>query len=77
MNRDCEFYFQGDFKSQKEAAWAVTNFTSGGTISQLMKLIDMGFIKPMCNLLNTKDFKTVVVILDGLLNLLTVSHCVI
>lgn len=31
----------GDFKSQKEAAWAVTNFTSGGTIAQLAKLVEV------------------------------------
>ncbi|KAJ8932969.1 hypothetical protein NQ314_014300 [Rhamnusium bicolor] len=56
----------GDFKSQKEAAWAITNYTSGGTIAQLAKLVEMGALKPMCNLLNSKDYKTVVVVLDGL-----------
>lgn len=66
-------YLQGDFKSQKEAAWAITNFTSGGTISQLATLVELGVLKPMCNLLNAKDFKTVVVILDGLHNILNVS----
>lgn len=65
---------QGDFKSQKEAAWAVTNYTSGGTIPQLAKLVDMGALKPMCNLLNSKDFKTVVVILEGLNNILNVIN---
>lgn len=65
--------FQGDFKSQKEAAWAVTNYTSGGTVVQLGKLVEMGALKPMCNLLNSKDWKTVVVVLDGLTNILNVS----
>lgn len=64
----------GDFKSQKEAAWAVTNFTSGGTIPQLAKLVELGAIKPMCNLLNSKDFKTVSVVLDGLNNILTAAQ---
>lgn len=62
----------GDFKSQKEAAWAITNYTSGGTIAQLAKLVEMGALKPMCNLLNSKDHKTIVVILNGLSNILKV-----
>lgn len=64
----------GDFKSQKEAAWAVTNYTSGGTIAQLAKLVEMGALKPMCNLLNSKDCKTIQVVLDGLNNILSVSY---
>nr|CAH7758109.1 unnamed protein product [Callosobruchus chinensis] len=64
----------GDFKSQKEAAWAVTNYTSGGTIAQLAKLVEMGALKPMCNLLNSKDQKTVAVILDGLANILNAAN---
>ncbi|CAH2006082.1 unnamed protein product [Acanthoscelides obtectus] len=64
----------GDFKSQKEAAWAVTNYTSGGTIGQLAKLVEMGALKPMCNLLNSKDQKTVAVILDGLANILNAAN---
>lgn len=63
----------GDFKSQKEAAWAVTNFTSGGTIQQIIKLVEMGALKPMCNLLNAKDQKTVSVILDGLTAILNAA----
>ena len=27
----------GDFRTQKEAAWAVSNFTVGGTTEQVMK----------------------------------------
>ncbi|XP_060521920.1 importin subunit alpha-1 [Cylas formicarius] len=64
----------GDYKSQKEAAWAVTNYTSGGTIRQLARLVEMGAIKPLCNLLNSKDFKTVAVVLDGLNNILTAAN---
>ncbi|KAL1494355.1 hypothetical protein ABEB36_009967 [Hypothenemus hampei] len=64
----------GDFKSQKEAVWAVTNFTSGGNIAQLAKLVEAGCIKPMCNLLNSKDYKTVSVVLDGLNNILLAAQ---
>ncbi|KAF2879179.1 hypothetical protein ILUMI_26997 [Ignelater luminosus] len=64
----------GDFKSQKEAAWAITNYTSGGTSEQIAKLVQMGAIKPMCNLLNSKDWKTVIVVLDGLTNILNAAQ---
>ncbi|KAK6635672.1 hypothetical protein RUM44_000926 [Polyplax serrata] len=60
-----------DFKSQKEAAWAVTNFTSGATIQQLSYILQLGVIPPMCNLLDAQDSKTVLVVMDGLSNILS------
>jgi hypothetical protein len=53
------FFFQGDFKSQKEAAWAVTNLTSGGTITQIIALCQYGVLKPMCELLGARDDKVI------------------
>jgi hypothetical protein len=52
-------FFQGDFKSQKEAAWAVTNLTSGGTITQIIALCQYGVLKPMCELLGARDDKVI------------------
>jgi len=71
----------GDFKSQKEAAWAVTNLTSGGTIQQMSALCEAGInergeggaLKAMCDLLGQRDEKTVVVILEGLANILAAA----
>ncbi|GFO03692.1 importin subunit alpha [Plakobranchus ocellatus] len=60
----------GDFKSQKEAAWAVTNLTSGGTVEQISTLVSCGVIKPMSDLLDSKDTKLLMVLLDGVLNIL-------
>lgn len=60
----------GDYKSQKEAAWAVTNLTSGGSVQQLAQLVQLGVLAPFCNLLMSKDWKTVLVVLDGLNNIL-------
>ena len=65
--------FQGDFKAQKEAAWAVTNLTSGGTIAQIISLCAAGALKPMCDLLYANDEKTVCVILDGIINILSAA----
>lgn len=56
---------KADFKSQKEAVWAITNFTSGSTADQINFLVDCGVIEPMCKLLEAKDAKTVLVLLDG------------
>lgn len=64
----------GDFKAQKEAAWAVTNLTSGGTIQQIVSLCASGVIKPMCDLLDASDERTVCVILDGIMNILSAAQ---
>ncbi|KAJ9601420.1 hypothetical protein L9F63_000444 [Diploptera punctata] len=64
----------GDFKSQKEAAWAVTNFTSGGSVQQLATLVQLGVLKPFCDILDSKDWKTVMVVLDGLNNILQAAE---
>lgn len=60
----------GDFKSQKEAAWAVTNLMSGGTFEQIASVLQSGALEPMCNLLDSKEWKTTTVILDGLNHIL-------
>uniref|UniRef100_A0A1B0G4F0 Importin subunit alpha n=1 Tax=Glossina morsitans morsitans TaxID=37546 RepID=A0A1B0G4F0_GLOMM len=54
----------GDFKSQKEAAYAVTNTTTSGTPEQVVALIEKYQIfKPFCDLLEVKDPGTVAVVL--------------
>merc|ERR1739844_116055 len=64
----------GDFKAQKEAAWAVTNLTSGGTVLQIVSLCEAGALKPMCDLLDASDERTVYVILDGINNILAAAE---
>ncbi|XP_030596352.1 importin subunit alpha-8 [Archocentrus centrarchus] len=59
----------GDFKTQREAVWAVTNFTSGATVAQVVQLVQSGALEAIINLLQVKDAKVILVILDSINNI--------
>lgn len=66
---------KGDFRSQKEAAWAVTNTTNGGAPEQIVDLIEkFDILKPFCDLLDAKDARIVKIVLTGLTNLFTLAE---
>lgn len=70
----CEVLQGGEFRSQKEAAWVVTNVTSSGTEQQILYLVEkVGVLKPFCDLLGSKDARCILVILSGLKNLFTLA----
>ena len=49
-------------------------FISGGNVEQIASLCQCGVLQPMCALLEVKDAKTVLVILDGLANILAAAE---
>jgi len=59
-----------DFEVKKEAAWAISNSTTGGRKDQVEALVEMGCIPPLCKLLDCKDPRIIVVALEGLENIL-------
>ncbi|XP_050777238.1 importin subunit alpha-5 isoform X4 [Gopherus flavomarginatus] len=63
-----------EFRTRKEAAWAITNATSGGSAEQIKYLVELGCIKPLCDLLTVMDSKIVQVALNGLENILRLGE---
>ena len=65
-----------DFKTKKEACWAISNATSGGLQQpqQIRYLVSQGCIKPLCDLLKCMDNKIIQVALDGLENILKIGE---
>lgn len=64
------FFLQGEFQTQKEAAWAISNFTISGDKNQIARLIQENVVPPFCNLLGCKDPQVTQVVLDGIQNML-------
>lgn len=50
---------KGEFQTQKEAAWAISNLTISGNKDQVAQLIDDGAIPPFCDLLVCKDTQVI------------------
>ncbi|KAG4932118.1 Importin subunit alpha-1 [Glycine soja] len=63
-----------EFDIKKEAAWAISNATSGGIHEQIKYLVSQGCIKPLCDLLVCPDPRIVTVCLEGLENILKVGE---
>ena len=49
----------GELEIKREAAWAISNATSGGEQSQIQQLVQYGCIPPLCELLRVMDQRVV------------------
>ena len=65
---------EAEFDIKKEAAWAISNATSGGRHEQINTLVQAGAIKPLCDLLTCSDPRIITVALEGIENILKASH---
>lgn len=63
-----------EFDIRKEAAWAISNATSGGSDEQIAFLVHQGCIGPLCDLLVGNDPKIVTIALEGIENILKVGE---
>ncbi|KAL0716719.1 hypothetical protein Bca4012_066041 [Brassica carinata] len=63
-----------EFDIKKEAAWAVSNATSGGSPDQIKYMVEQGVVKPLCDLLICPDPRIITVCLEGLENILKVGE---
>ena len=68
--------YQGEYKAQREAVWAIKNLTAGGTIEQIVYIVTACALKPLCDLLVVKETEVVTMILDILIDILNVSTAV-
>ena len=62
-----------DLSVTKEAAWAISNATSGGGPDQITDLVSQQCIQPLCDLLVAPDSRTVAVVLTAVENILKVA----
>jgi importin subunit alpha-2 len=66
----------GELRAKKEACWAITNITSGGSVDHIMHLCQNGVIPAYCAMLKCKDWRSVLVAMDGLENILKSAFAV-
>lgn len=64
----------GDFATQKETAWVIANLANSGRKEQIDYLIEQNAIIPFCKLLTLMDPQIVIVVLDGLSNIISTAN---
>lgn len=65
---------KGEYQTQKEAAWAISNLTISGRPEQVNVVVEAGVLAPFCKLLTVKDPQVIQVVLDGINNILKMAQ---
>merc|ERR1719158_1539117 len=66
--------YSPDFAIRKEACWAVSNATTGGTPQQIDLMVVLGCIPPLCEFLKVPDLRLIMVALEGIENILDAGN---
>jgi hypothetical protein len=64
---------KGDLATRREAAWCINNLSLSGKREQVAFVLDQGVLQPFCQLLSTDDPQILVVVLDGISNILKMA----
>lgn len=58
---------------RKEATWVISNIATGGSKYHIFTLVEQGAIAPLCDLLNVKDTKVLMVVMEAIDAILTAT----
>ena len=64
---------KGDLATRREAAWCINNLSLSGKREQVAFVLQQGVLAPFCQLLSTEDPQILVVVLDGINNILKMA----
>jgi hypothetical protein len=64
---------KGDLATRREAAWCINNLTLSGKREQVAYVLQQGVLTPFCQLLQLDDPQVLVVVLDGISNILKMA----
>ena len=64
---------RGDLATRREAAWCINNLTLSGKREQVAYVLQQGVLTPFCQLLSLDDPQILVVVLDGISNILKMA----
>jgi hypothetical protein len=64
---------KGDLATRREAAWCINNLSLSGKREQVAYVLERGVLQPFCQLLGTDDPQILVVVLDGISNILKMA----
>ena len=59
---------------RKEALWAISNLTEGGTPEQIAIIVEQGAVPVLAEMLGSPDARLITVALDGLKNILSAER---